>query len=187
MKSIFDSGLLTPSSTSYFKVYQETFTGLVEILKAAALLVPPSDPINVDPYKPSVIQLWTKIKGIICNVNQFMKPFFNPFGEQEVSGLSPFAVNMDSPDKLINIIKYLFYPPKRDLRDNTKYENSTNPYDNGDGEQDADANHTCNIIPGFKNNIQPLDLDKETDHESIDSAYSDENHDSFNIDVEKHL
>ena len=42
---------------------------------------------------------------------------------------------MDSPADLINIIKDLFRPPKIDLWENTKNENSTNPCDNGDSEE----------------------------------------------------
>ena len=96
---------------------------------------------------------------------------------EEVNGLSPFSIEMDSPDDLINLIEDFILPPKRDLQDNPKNGNSTNPSDNGDSKKDYDPNHTCNIIPGFKKNIQSLDLDKYKDHESIDSSNADKNHD----------
>ena len=67
---------------------------------------------------------------------------------------------MDSPADLINLIKNIFHPPKRDLRDNNKNGNTTNPYGNGDIEEDSYDNHSCIIIPDFVKNIQSLDLDK---------------------------
>ena len=104
---------------------------------------------------------------------------------EERNGLSPISIYVDSPDELINGTEYFFHPPKRDLRYNPKNGNTTNPYDNSDFEEDADAIHTCAIIPAFVKNIQSLDLDKNRDNEIIDSADADENHDSSKIDIEK--
>ena len=80
------------------------------------------------------MQLCTEIKGIICNANQFMKPFLKIFVVEEGNGLSPFSVYMDTPAELINIIEDFFQPPKRDIWNNPKNEHSTNLYDNGDSE-----------------------------------------------------
>ena len=96
---------------------------------------------------------------------------------EEGNGLSPFSVDMDSKADVMNIIEYFFRPPERDLWENPENENSTNPSYNGDGEDDADANHTCCTIPFFVNNIKSLYLDKYMDIEIIDSADVDENHD----------
>ena len=71
-----------------------------------------------------------------------MKPFFNLFGVEEGNGISPFSVDIDSPADQINIIKDFFRPSKIDLYKNPKNENTTNPYDNGDSEEDAHANNT---------------------------------------------
>ena len=104
---------------------------------------------------------------------------------EERNGLSPISIYVDSPDELIKGTEDFFHPPKRDLRYNPKNGNTTNPYDNSDFEEDADASHTCAIIPAFVKNIQSLDLDKNRDNEIIDSADADENHDSSKIDIEK--
>ena len=90
---------------------------------------------------------------------------------------------MDSLSDLINIIKDLFFPPKRYLQDNPKNDNSTNPCDNGDSEEYTDSNYTCDIILGFVNNIQLLYLDIDKYRESIEIADADENHDQSNIKV----
>ena len=100
---------------------------------------------------------------------------------EELNGLSSFDVGMDIPYDLINIIEYFFLPPKRDLRDNPKNENSTNPSDNYDNEDNYDASHTCDIIPANVKNIQLLDLDKNKDHEIVNSTDADKNNDSSNI------
>ena len=110
--------------------------------------MPPSVPINVDPYIPVGIHLWPEIKSIIFNFNQFMKPFLKIFGVEEGNGLSPFSVDMDIPADLIKPIEYFFRPPNRDLRDNPKNENTKNPSDNGYIEVDVDANNTL-FNPGF--------------------------------------
>ena len=135
--------------TSAFKGYQEIFPDFVASLKAAASMVQPYGPINIDPGIPAVIRLWTEIKGIIYNINQFMKPFLELFGVEEGNGLSPFSVDTDSPYDPIKLIEYFFRPPKIYLQENPKNKNSTNPSDNGNSEEDADDNYTCNIIPGF--------------------------------------
>ena len=90
-----------------------------------------------------------------------MKPFLKWFCVEEGNGLSPFAVDMDSPAELIKLIKYFPWPPNEDLQENPKTENPKNPYDNGDSEEDDDANHACGILPEFVNNTQSLDLDKD--------------------------
>ena len=107
MKAIFESDLLTSRSV-YF----------VSILNVAVSSVPPYGKINVYPEIPAVIQLWPEIKGIICNINQFMKPFLKIFGVEEGNGPSPFYVDMDTLYDLIKPTKGLFLPPKRDLQDN---------------------------------------------------------------------
>ena len=63
--------------------------------------------------------------------------------------MSLFAVDIDSTADLINSIEYFFRPPKRDLHENPKNSNATNPSDNCDNEENSDANHTWNIISGF--------------------------------------
>ena len=49
--------------------------------------------------------------------------------------------------------------------------------DNGVNEEDVDATLTGDIVPGFVEEIQSLDLEEEKDHISIDSSDADKNHD----------
>ena len=59
---------------------------------------------------------------------------------EEWNGLSTISVYVDTPAELIKGTEYLFHPPKRDLWDNPKNVNSTNPYDNSDSYKNFDAN-----------------------------------------------
>jgi hypothetical protein len=56
-----------------------------------------SGPIDVDLTKPAVDQLWNSVKGIISFGTRVMKPFLKIFGSEVGNGLSPFAVNIETP------------------------------------------------------------------------------------------
>ena len=56
---------------------------------------------------------------------------------------------MDIPGDLIKLIRDLFHPSKRDMRDNPRNNYATNQVDNGGDELDVDATLICDIIPGF--------------------------------------
>ena len=60
-------------------------------------------PVNVDLKKPAVDQLWGTIKPMISFSVSIMKPFLNKFGVEQGNGLSPLAVDVDSP-------RYVFFP-----------------------------------------------------------------------------
>ena len=42
--------------------------------------------------------------GIILAVNSWMVPFLKTFGLEKGNGLSPFAVNIDSPHALVELV-----------------------------------------------------------------------------------
>ena len=46
--------------------------------------------------------------GIILEVNEWMVPFLKTFGLEKGNGLSPFAVNIDSPHALVELVKEYF-------------------------------------------------------------------------------
>jgi hypothetical protein len=56
-----------------------------------------SGPIDVDLKKPAVDQLWNTVKGILSFGTRIMKPFLKLFGSEVGNGLSPFAVNIETP------------------------------------------------------------------------------------------
>ena len=43
-----------------------------------------------------------------------MVPFLDLFGVEEGNGLSPFAVNIDTPGGLVRLVEKFFHPPRRD-------------------------------------------------------------------------
>ena len=56
-----------------------------------------SGSIDVDLTKPAVDQLWSTVKGIQCIGTRIMRPFLGLFGSEVGNGLSPFAVNIETP------------------------------------------------------------------------------------------
>jgi hypothetical protein len=56
-----------------------------------------SGPIDVDVTIPAVDQLWNTIRGIVSFGSRIMKPFLKLFGSEVGNGLSPFAVDIESP------------------------------------------------------------------------------------------
>ena len=63
------------------------------------------------------------------------------------------------------------------LRENPINDDTTNQVDNGGDEEGVDSTLTCDITPGFVEEIQPLGLEEEKDNISIDSTDAHENHD----------
>ena len=53
--------------------------------------------IDVDLTKPAVHQLWNTVKGIISFGTRIMQPFLKLFGSEVGNGLSPFAVDIETP------------------------------------------------------------------------------------------
>ena len=47
--------------------------------------------------KPAVDQLWDTVKGILSFGTNLMWPFLRLFRSEIVNGLSPFAVNIETP------------------------------------------------------------------------------------------
>ena len=43
-----------------------------------------------------------------------MVPFLNLFRAEEGNGISPFAVNIDTPGDLVRLVKQFFHPLRRD-------------------------------------------------------------------------
>ncbi len=56
-----------------------------------------SETIDVDITKPAVDQLWNTIKGIISFGTRIMQTFLKLFGSEVGNGLSPFAVDIETP------------------------------------------------------------------------------------------
>ena len=62
-----------------------------------------SGPIDVDLTKPAVDQLWDTVQGILLFGTNLMRPFLKIFGSEVGNGLSPFAVDIETPGCVKNI------------------------------------------------------------------------------------
>ena len=56
-----------------------------------------SGPIDIDLTKPAVDQLWDTVQGILSFGTNLMQPFLDVFGSEVGNGLSPFAVDIETP------------------------------------------------------------------------------------------
>ena len=116
MNATFEGNLLTSRCTG-LKGYQQTYAEFISTIKTAAENKPPVGPVDVDLATPAVTQLWPRVKEIINTVNRVMKPFLQLFGTKEGNGISPCAVDIDTPINLQSLMKDYFRPPKCDARD----------------------------------------------------------------------
>ena len=67
-----------------------------------------SHPIDVDLTKPAVDQLWDTVQGILSFGTNLMRPFLNIiFGSEVGNSLSPFAVDIELPRCVKNLISWL--------------------------------------------------------------------------------
>ena len=97
--------------------------------------------------------MWEEVKGVIEVVNSWMMPFLKLFGVEVGNGLSPFAVDIDTPSDLLALIDQFFKPPKRDMRGNTTLDDKIMEVDvEVDGEVSVDEgsrreNNGANTLP----------------------------------------
>ena len=64
--------------------------------------------IEVDIERPPVEHVWTELMGIILAVTAWMVPFLNKIGVQKGNGISPFAVSIDIPHALGELVEEYF-------------------------------------------------------------------------------
>lgn len=55
-------------------------------------------PIDVDLSKPAQSISWNTVEGIILFGSRIMLPFLKLFGSEDGNGVSPFAMNIDTPE-----------------------------------------------------------------------------------------
>lgn len=83
-------------------------SGLQEFIKNMQKGSAYSGPIDVDLTKPAVDQLWDTVQGILSFGTNLMRPFLKIFGSEVGNGLSPFAVEIETPRCVRNIYLWLF-------------------------------------------------------------------------------
>lgn len=112
-KALYEGGL---SSGVSGKGYQATFEEYIRIVREAFSKMPKAGPIEVDLLSPAVNQLWDNVRRIMNMASSKMHPFLKLFGVVEGSGLTPFAVDIETTDEPLQMVKDYFRPPKRNIR-----------------------------------------------------------------------
>lgn len=175
MNAIFESGLAT--SRNRGKGYSATFNNFIETTKnAASSNSPPSGPVEVDLTQPAIKQLWDEVRHVINRVNEKMLPFLAKFGVCDGNGLSPFSVQIESPEQLMSMLTEYFKPPKRDPRDkepgssvSPEVEEDVDGNESDYDEEDFEVNEmTATMLEGF---IEDL-TEAESNNESLEDVTS---------------
>lgn len=94
LNAIYESGLSTSRSNS-LKGYQASIASFIENTREGSTSC---GPVNVELDEQPVGQIWPEVKSIINFSYDIMKPFLKVFGSEEGNGVSPFAVNINSPE-----------------------------------------------------------------------------------------
>ena len=68
-----------------------------------------SGPIDVDLTKPAVHQLWDTVQGILSFGTNLMQLFLKIFGSEVGNGISPFAVDIETPEFVKERFMFLTY------------------------------------------------------------------------------
>lgn len=108
LDSIFASGLEISRKNAGLSGYQATLSGFIKSLSAAQAREDQCGPVDVDPEKEIVHQLWADVKGVIEQAVAVMTPFLRKFGVAEGNGLSPFATKIETPPDLKKLILAYF-------------------------------------------------------------------------------
>ncbi len=84
-------------------------SGLQEFIKNMQNGSSSSGPIDIDLTKPAVDQLWDTVQGILSFGTNLMQPFLKVFGSEVGNGLSPFAVDIETPGFVKERFMFLAY------------------------------------------------------------------------------
>ena len=86
--------------------------------------------MHVDLNQQDIGQLWDEVSGLLQAATTWMVPFLNLFGVKECNMIYPFAVNIETPGDLIQIVEQLLCPKSRDPRDTNNRAITVNLGDN---------------------------------------------------------
>jgi hypothetical protein len=110
---IFVSSLLISRSNAGLCGYQETMLGFIKSMWATHARDKCCEPVDVDPAKEVVHQLWDDVKGVSDQGVTLMMPFLQLFGVVEGNGLSPFVTNIEKPLDLQKLVVQYFATKSR--------------------------------------------------------------------------
>ena len=141
---VFASGLEVSRKNAGLSGYQATLPSFIKSLAAAQARDGQCGPVDVDPAKEIVHQLWGDVKGVIDQSVAVMKPFLKMFGVDEAHGLSPFATIIETPLDLQKLIA-TYFATSSALFGSTSDKNL---------QQGGNRNGLAGIIASHMNNIQ---------------------------------
>ena len=100
--AMFESNLDAFRSNTRMKGYP---SGLQQFIKNMRYGSSSSGPIDIDLTKPAIGQIWETVQGILSFGTNLMQPFLKVFGSEVGNGLSPFAVNIETPRLVTYFLK----------------------------------------------------------------------------------
>jgi hypothetical protein len=109
----FASSLLISWSNAGLCGYQEAMLGFIKSMSVTHAREECCGPVDVDPAKEVVHQLWDDVKGVIDQEVTLMMPFLQLFGVVEGNGLSPFVTNIKKPLDLQKLVVQYFATQSR--------------------------------------------------------------------------
>ncbi len=123
---IFASSILISRSNAGLCGYQETMPGLIKSMSATQAREECCGPVDVDPAKEGIHQLWDDVKGVIDQGVTLMMPFLQLFGVIEGNGMSPFVTNIKKPLDLQKLVVQYFATQSRVVSATNKSEHHGN-------------------------------------------------------------
>jgi hypothetical protein len=122
-----------------FKGYQGSFPDFLAALRVKKSNYDDAGKVEVNINNPVVGQLWDEVMGLLAFTRSVMVPFLKVFGVVEGHGLSPFAVKINTPQDLRQIIIQYFKTPKK-ITSTVIHQNVTSIDDDCEDDNEDDVN-----------------------------------------------
>ena len=116
LDSIFSGGFVTIRSQPTLEGYQQSLGDFITSAQASNVRTETCKPISVDLSKAAVDQLWEEVKAVMRFATLRMMPFLWLFVMETGNGLSLFAIDIETPAELAELIKNYLKYHKRDPR-----------------------------------------------------------------------
>ena len=118
---------------------RDTFPDFLAALRVKKSNYDDAGKVEVNINNPVVGQLWDEVMGLLAFTRSVMVPFLKVFGVVKGHGLSPFAVKIDTPHNLRQIIIQYFKTPKK-ITSTVIHENVTSIEDDCEDDNEDDVN-----------------------------------------------
>jgi hypothetical protein len=162
---IFESNLVALRSMG-FKGYQGLFPDFLAALRVKKSNYDDAGKVEVNINNPVVGQLWDEVMGLLAFTRSVMVPFLKVFGVVEGHSLSPFAVKIDTPQDLRQIIIQYFKTPKK-ITSTVINQNVTSIEDDckDDNEDDVNVGDTVEGMSDsvLANHVTEIEIQEDSD------------------------